>query len=73
MKKLYKNGKECTADDNQVGAMLKGGWSLEKPVEEVPIPEEKEEAEELTDEEEESSPTLKKIQRRKLKKTDSEE
>ena len=68
MKKLYKDGKECMADDDQLKAMIKNGWKTEasmrsapeapKPakVEPEPVPEEvvEEPAEEETDAEEET-------------------
>ena len=68
MKKLYKDGKECMADDDQFEAMMKNGWKTEaqnrsmpedpKPakVEPEPVPEEvvEEAEEEETDAEEET-------------------
>lgn len=31
MKTMYKDGKECQAEKDQVALMEKAGWSLEKP------------------------------------------
>jgi hypothetical protein len=31
MQVLYKDGKKCLADNRQVDAMKKGGWSLKAP------------------------------------------
>lgn len=62
MKKLYKDGKECNAEDNQVDIMLNAGWSLEKSKVEATEPEE-------------SGKSVRKVPRKKIitKKTDSEE
>lgn len=42
MKKLYKDGKACTVDDDQMSAMFATGWSLDVP---TPEPESDEPAE----------------------------
>lgn len=31
MKTMYKDGEECTANDDQVDLMKSAGWSLDKP------------------------------------------
>lgn len=83
MKKLYKNGKECMAEDFQVDQMVKAGWSLTK---EIPKPSEPEgtndsepeaqkPAQKLAEEVQGKDSVPRKIPRRKpiAKKTDSEE
>ncbi len=79
MKKLYKEGKECMADDEQVDVMKKSGWT-NKPVvvEEVKASEpepDTEDAEEEADVVEAPKAKPKVAPKRKVikKKTDSKE
>jgi hypothetical protein len=77
MKKLYKDGKEFAADDNQVDVLLGAGWSFENQSEQA-SPESSSEVssdedwpsddeEESSDSEAVSSTTHKKVIRKKIK------
>jgi len=65
MKKLYKDGCECMADDEQVEILASGGWSAEEPKEE-PV----EDVSETETEEKVEAPAPKKIPRKRIKKSE---
>lgn len=78
MRKLYKEGKECVADTDQVQLMLKAGWST-SPEKAISEPEVKKVAKvvkeviEQPEEESDESDVPKKVRSRKIKKIEPKE